>query len=113
MNNVCLVGRLTKDPSLRYSGQGTAITRFTLAVDRIKKGETDFLNCVCFNKTAENVANHLAKGRLVGIQGSIQTGSYEKDGAKVYTTDIIANTVQYLDRAKAEPDFGVGGDDVF
>ena len=112
MNTCVLIGRLTRDPDLRYVQSGTAVTRFTLAVDRqFKKDETDFLNCVCFGKTAENIANHLQKGRLVGVEGSIQTGSYEKsDGTKVYTTDIIANAVQFLDRPKPQENNDPGDD---
>ena len=98
MNNVVLIGRLTKDPETRYSGE-TVVTTFTLAVDRpmSKDKAADFIRIVTFGKTAELCEKYLAKGRQVAIQGRIQTGSYEdKDGKRVYTTDVIADRVQFL-----------------
>ncbi len=97
MNNTVLVGRLTRDPETRYSGE-TTITNFTLAVDRaFSKDKADFIRIVAFNKTAELCGEYLAKGRQVAIQGRIQTGSYEdKDGKRVYTTDVIADRVKFL-----------------
>ncbi len=98
MANVCvLIGRLTKDPETRYSGE-TAVTTFTLAVDRQGKNKgADFIRIVSFNKTAELCERYLSKGRQVGIQGRINTGSYEnKEGQRVYTTDVIADRVQFL-----------------
>ena len=110
MNNVVLIGRLTRDPELRYIPvSGTAVSTFSLAVDkglsREKKQEmesknqptADFINIVVWGKTAENCANYLVKGRLVGVQGRIQTGSYEKDGIKRYTTEVVATTVEFLE----------------
>lgn len=111
MNNVNLIGRLTRDPELRYiPGSGTAVTKFSIAVDkglsRDKKQEmeskgqptADFINIVVWGKSAENSANYLAKGKLVGVQGRIQTGSYEdKDGKRVYTTDVVASNVEFLE----------------
>lgn len=97
MNNVVLIGRLTKDPDLTYTQSGTAVCKFTLAVDRQGKDGADFIRIVTWNKTAENCGKYLAKGRQAGIQGRIQTGSYKnKDGYTVYTTDVIANSVQFL-----------------
>lgn len=97
MNSVSLTGRLTRDPEVRYSNQNMAIARFTLAVDRpTKKDEADFIPVTCFGKTAELVEKYVQKGRLVGVTGRIQTGSYEKDGRKVYTTDVIADRVEFL-----------------
>jgi len=105
MNSVALIGRLTRDPEVRYStgGNQMAIAKFTIAVDRertAKEGEqsADFIGITCFGKTAELVEKYMSKGRLVGVTGRIQTGSYEKDGRKVYTTDVIADRVQFLDR---------------
>ncbi len=104
MNSVSLIGRLTKDPDVRYgSGSQQAVARFSIAIDRIpdRNGEkkTDYPNIVCFGKTAELVEKYMSKGRLVGIQGRIQTGSYQnKDGKTVYTTDIVADRVEFLDR---------------
>ena len=105
MNQVSLVGRLTNDPELKYSPNGVAIVRFTLAVNRSFKQEgqpeADFVKCIAFKKTAENLVNFQKKGSLIGVEGSIQTGSYEgKDGNKVFTTDILANRVEFLSNKK-------------
>ena len=103
MNSVNLVGRMTKTPELRYSKEGTPVTTFTIAVNRMKKDEADFLNCVSFKKTAENVANFTDKGSLVAVSGSIQTRNYENnEGKRVYVTEIIANQVTFLDSKKKE-----------
>lgn len=87
MNNIVLIGRITKDPELKYTNNGKGNTRFTLAVQR-NKDETDFINCVAWEKTAENIAEYFKKGSQIAVQGSIRTGSYEKDGRTVYTTDV-------------------------
>ena len=111
MNHVVLIGRLTKDPELRYiATTGNANTRFTLAVDRglskEKKQEqeakgqptADFIPIVVWGKQAENCANYLAKGRLVAVNGRIQTGSFEgQDGQRRYTTEVVAQNVQFLE----------------
>lgn len=110
MNNVTLIGRLTKDPELRYLPSGQPVSTFTLAVDkglsREKKQEmesknqptADFIRIVVWGKQAENCANYLAKGRLVGIQGRIQTGSYtDNKGNRRFTTDVVANQVEFLE----------------
>ena len=97
MNTVQLIGRLTKDPEVRYSDKGTAIARFSVAIYR-DQNTTDFPNIVCFGKTAEIAEKYLAKGRQVGIAGRIQTGSYEKDGRKVYTTEVYADRIELLGR---------------
>lgn len=111
MNNVNLIGRTTRDPELKYTQGGMAVTRFTLAINRIgKKDEADFINIVCFNKVAENVANYISKGKLVGVEGRIQTGSYtNKEGQKIYTTDILANNIEFLEKGeKANNDIPEG-----
>lgn len=100
MNQVILIGRLTRDPETRYTQDGMAIARFSLAVDRQTKGEkkADFINILVFGKQAENCEKYLAKGRKVAIEGRIQTGSYTKDdGTKVYTTDVVASRVEFID----------------
>lgn len=103
MNRVVLVGRLTKDPELRYTPNGVAVATFTLAVNRNfsnQKGEreADFINCVIWRKPAENVANYLKKGSLAGVDGRIQTRNYEgQDGKRVYVTEIQAESVQFLE----------------
>ena len=114
MNQVVLIGRLTKDPETSVSQSNTMVSRFTLAVDRDYKrdGEqtADFIRIITFGKTAELVDAYLFKGRQVAVHGRVQTGRYtNKDGQKVYTTDIIADRVQFLggkqsqDDAPAEP----------
>ncbi|WP_100406249.1 single-stranded DNA-binding protein [Bacillus solitudinis] len=102
LNRVVLVGRLTKDPELRYTPNGVAVGNFTLAVNRIRKQENgpdaDFINCVVWQKPAENVANYLKKGSLAGIDGRIQTRSYDNnEGKRVFITEVVAETVQFLE----------------
>lgn len=102
MNSVILVGRLVRDPETRYAqnDKGTAVTRFTLAVDRHSRDEADFISCVAFGKTGEFVGKYFLKGRKMILRGHIQTGSYEKEGRKVYTTDVIADEVEFGDSKK-------------
>ncbi|RHW38725.1 single-stranded DNA-binding protein [Lysinibacillus yapensis] len=107
INRVVLVGRLTKDPELRYTPSGTANVKFTLAVNRrVKKEgqpEADFISCVAWTKTAENLANFQKKGNLIGVDGHIQTGSFEaQDGKRVYTTDVVADSIQFLERNNSQ-----------
>lgn len=101
MNNVTLIGRTTREVELRYTPSQTAVARFSLAVERpVKDGEkkADFPNIIVFGKQAENCEKYLAKGRKVAVQGRLQTGSYEdKDGKRVYTTDVIAERVEFLE----------------
>lgn len=105
MNSVQLVGRLTKDPEVRYTDGGSTIARFSLAVDRRYKSENgptaDFPNCVAFGKTAEFIEKYFRKGMRMGCQGRIQTGSYtNKDGQKVYITDVVVESCEFVE-AKA------------
>ena len=107
MNKVFLIGRLTKDPELKFTtGSGIAIANFTIAVDRAFKSadgtkEVDFISIVCWKKLAELVANNLGKGRLVAVSGSIQTRNFQgQDGKKVYITEVNADEVQFLDWPK-------------
>lgn len=102
INKVVLIGRLTKDPELRYTQSGIAVTRFTLAVDRGFKNQdgekqADFIPITVWRGAAESCAKYLAKGRLVAVSGRIQTGSYEKDGQRHYTTDVVADEVRFLE----------------
>lgn len=103
MNRVVLVGRLTKDPELRYTPAGVAVATFTLAVNRTftnQQGEreADFINCVVWRKPAENVANFLKKGSMAGVDGRVQTRNYEdKDGKRVFVTEVVAESVQFLE----------------
>lgn len=99
MNSVILIGRLTKDPELRYTQSEMAITTFTLAIDRpmAKEKTADFIRITVFGKIAENCQKYLAKGKQAAVEGRIQTGSYkDKDGKTVYTTDVIASRVEFL-----------------
>jgi single-strand DNA-binding protein len=106
INSSTIVGRLTRDPDLRYSQAGKAVCNFTLATNRPFKNaqgenEADFIKCLTFGKQAENLANYMRKGSLVGVEGRIQTRSYtNKDGNKVYTTEVVANQVSFLDNKK-------------
>lgn len=103
LNRTILIGRLTKDPELRYTPSGVATASFTLAVERpFKTGgekETDFINIVTWQKLAESCANYLRKGRLTAIEGRIQVRNYEKDEKKVYVTEVIADNVRFLESA--------------
>jgi single-strand DNA-binding protein len=107
MNKCILIGRLVKDPDVRYSqGQESmAIARYTLAVDRaIKKDReqtADFISCVAFGKNGEFAEKYLHKGTKIAIEGRIQTGSYEKDGHKVYTTDIVVEHHEFCESRNA------------
>lgn len=106
MNKVILIGRLTKDADIRQSNT-TTIARFSLAVDRRFKQEggqeADFISCVAFGKTAEFVEKYFKKGMKVVIEGHLQTGSYtNKDGVKIYTTDVIAEAVEFAESKKVE-----------
>lgn len=104
MNNCVLIGRLVKDPDIAYTqAKNTAVCKFTLAVDRYGQDGADFIRIVAWGKTAENCARYLSKGRQVAIQGRIQTGSYKnQDGQTVYTTDVIANNVQFLGKGQEQ-----------
>ena len=101
MNSVQLIGRLSKDPQVSYSSTTqNAVARFTVAVDRIpdKNGnrQADFIGCVAFGKTAEFIEKYFTKGKPIALTGRIQTGSYDKNGQKVYTTDIVADRVEFV-----------------
>ena len=127
MNNVALIGRLVADVTLRFvPGSGMAVANFTMAVDkglsRDKKAEleaqgkptADFIRIVVWGKSAENCSQYLAKGKMVAIQGSIQTGSYKSNSGEThYTTEVLANKVEFLEwgekKAKEDDDFSFGG----
>ena len=104
MNSVVLIGRLTKDPVVSYtSATNTAVAVFTLAIDRpTSEKRTDFPRVRVFGKQAENVEKYVHKGSLVGVQGGLETGSYEKDGKTVYYTDVIANRVEFISNSKKD-----------
>lgn len=111
MNSVQLVGRLTRDPDVRYTDGGTTVARFTLAVDRrFKKDggdEADFISCVAFGKTAEFLEKWFRKGQRLGLTGRIQTGSYvNQEGTKIYTTDVVTENVELVESKGASAEDG-------
>ena len=121
MNNVVLIGRLTRDPELRYlANTGTPVATFSLAVDKqlskekrqelIEKGQptADFINIVVWGKQAENCANYLVKGRLVAIQGRLQSRSWETENGRRYATEVVANQVQFLEWGDKDNDIPEG-----
>ena len=103
MNKVILIGRLTRDPELRRSNTGMAVCNFSVAVNRGFAGQnnepqTDFINCVCFDKQAENLSRYMTKGRLISVDGRIQSRSYDnQEGKRVYVTEVVATNIQYLE----------------
>lgn len=109
MNNCTLIGRLVRDPELSYTQSQTALCKFTIAVDRQSKEEktADFIRIVVWGKQAENCGRYLYKGKQVAVNGRIQTGSYKdnKSGNTVYTTDVIANNVEFLGGKQEEPKY--------
>jgi single-strand DNA-binding protein len=112
LNRVILIGRLTKDPELRYTPAGVAVTQFTLAVDRPfasnqqREREADFIPVVCWRQLAETVANYLRKGRLAAVEGRIQVRHYDNnEGKRVYVTEVVADNVRFLESANS----GQGG----
>jgi len=98
------MGRLTRDPELKYSQAGKAYCRFTVAINReFNREEADFINCLAFGKTAETIAEWLGKGRRIALQGRIQTGNYEnKNGDKVNTFEVVADKFEFVDSARSE-----------
>lgn len=101
MNKVILIGRLVADPEIRYTQSGKAVASYRLAVDRPFKQdgqqEADFINCVAWGKTGEFAGNYLRKGTKIAVEGRVQTGSYEKDGVKHYTTDIVVDRHEFCE----------------
>lgn len=107
LNRVILIGRLTKDPELRYTPSGIATTTFTLACDRPvaqgKEKEADFIPIVTWRQLAENCANYLRKGRLCAVEGRIQVRNYDNnEGRKVYVTEVVADNVKFLEKAEGQ-----------
>ena len=108
MNKAILIGRLTKDPEVRYTSSNRAVCQFTIAIDRpftnqaSGQREADFINIVAWDKTGENVGKYMTKGRLVAVEGRIQTRNYENnEGRRVYVTEVVANNVQFLESRNA------------
>ena len=117
INNVVLVGRMTRDAELSYTPQNVAVATFTLAVNRTFKSqngerEADFINCVMWRQQAENLANWAKKGSLIGVTGRIQTRNYENnDGQRVYVTEVVAETFQMLESRNQQSSNGTFGND--
>ena len=109
MNQVNLLGRLTKDPELKYGASGTAFCKFTLAVNRaFKKDETDFINCTAFGKAAETIAEYVRKGDQFAVTGRIQVDTFEKDGEKRYSTGVMVDGFTFISKAKADGSSNAG-----
>ncbi|MGL6115514.1 MAG: single-stranded DNA-binding protein [Cetobacterium sp.] len=103
MNLVVLIGRLTKDPELKFGQSGKAYSRFSLAVDRpFQKGEADFINCVAFGKTAELIGEYLRKGKKVAVNGRLQMNRYEINGEKRTTYDVLVENVEFVESKASE-----------
>ncbi len=109
INRVILIGRLTRDPELRYTTSGTAVCRFSLAVQRkFNRDEADFIDIVVWRGLAENCANYLGKGRLAAVEGRLQVRTYEaQDGQKRRVTEVVADDVRFLDKASSGSGTGV------
>nr|DAD67170.1 MAG TPA: single strand binding protein [Podoviridae sp. ctRkj24] len=101
MNHFVGIGRLTRDPEVRYTQSGKACAKFTLAIDRRKSGDgnqqADFIQCVAWEKTAEIISQYCAKGKKIAVEGRIQTRSYEKDGRKYYVTEVVVQSMEFCD----------------
>ena len=104
MNTVILIGNHAKDPELRYTQSGKAVCNFSIAVNRGfgKDNDADFIQCVAWEKTAEAIANYMEKGSKMAVQGRLQVSSYEKDGQTRYKTEVVAQQVQFLGKAKQD-----------
>ena len=106
LNKVILMGRLTKDVEVRQTNSGTAVANFSLAVNRGYKREggpdADFINCIAWAKTAETMAKHTAKGRQIAVDGRIETSSYEKDGKRIYKTDVVVEKFYFADSKQSQ-----------
>jgi single-strand DNA-binding protein len=102
MNKAILVGRLTRDPELRTTGSGVSVCSFTIAINRRFRNaegnyDADFINCVAWRQQAELISKYFAKGRMIGVVGSIQTRNYDKDGQKVYITEVVVDEVDFVE----------------
>ena len=101
LNRVILMGRITKDLEIRQTQGGTAVLKFTVAVDRGKDKQADFINCVAFGQTAEFIGRYFGKGRMIAIEGSIRTGSYDKDGRTIYTFEVFVERTSFTGEQKS------------
>lgn len=112
LNRVILIGRLTRDPELRYTPAAVAVTSFTLAVDRPQREkEADFIPIITWRQLAETVAQHMKKGRLVAVEGRLQVRNYDNnEGKRVYVTEVIADNVRFLDSGSGQREQQPGND---
>jgi len=99
-NRIILIGRLTREPEIRFATSGTQIASFSLAVDRGKDNETDFVNIVAFGKTAEFIENYMTKGRLILVDGQLRIEKYQKDGEQKTAVKVVANQVRFMETKK-------------
>ena len=100
MNNITLLGRLTKDPELKYSQSGKAFTKFSIAVTReFNRDEADFINCIAWEKRAETICEYLRKGKRIALQGRLSVRQYEKDGETKWITEVIVDKFEFVDSA--------------
>ena len=109
MNRIILIGRLTRDPDMRYTPGGTPVTRFTMAVDRGRKNsagqkETDFIRCSTWSKLADLAGNYLQKGRLIAVEGKLRINESEEDGQRRQYVEVVCDSVTFLDKAKDNTD---------
>ena len=110
MNKVFLIGRTTKDIELRYTSSNKALTYFTLAVNRLKSDGADFIRCIAWEKTAELLEKYVKKGNRISVIGHIQTSTFEKDGEKKYNTDVVVETIEFLESKPKEETANTSGD---
>ena len=109
MNRTVLVGRLVRDPELKHTSSGVAVANFTIAVNRPftnqqGENEADFINCVVWRKAAENLATYQKKGNLIGVDGRIQTRSFEnQEGKRIFVTEVVAENIQFLEPKSSKP----------
>ena len=113
MNRLVLIGNLVRDVELKTTTTGNSIVRFTLAVSRKNRNDgADFINCVAYGKVAELLSQYVRKGHKLAVSGHIQTGSYEKDGKRVYTTDVVADSVEFLEKKQRDEFAPISDDDL-
>ena len=117
MNHFVGIGRLTRDPNVKYTQSGKAYASFTLAIDRRKSGDgnqqADFIQCVAWEKTAEVISQYCTKGKKIAVEGRIQTRSYEKDGRKYYVTEVVVQSMEFCDSKRDEAGGSAGRADEY
>lgn len=117
MNHFAGIGRLTRDPNVKYTQSGKACAKFTLAVDRRKSSDgnqqADFIQCVAWEKTAEVISQYVSKGQKIAVEGRIQTRSYEKHGRKYYVTEVVVQSMEFCDSKRDEAGGSAGRADEY